>query len=93
MIIPSHRRILTRNLHHSLNQYKKVVLDREEQLYYFLRRPRLLQDIYQLKLAFPCPANIYEEFWNRMTARNHLRHLIKVQKAVQIAPDVFGRVV
>lgn len=93
MIIPSHRRIQTRNLHRSLNQYKKVVLDREEEIYCFLHRPRRLQDIYQLKLAFPHPANIYEEFWNRMTVRNHLKHLVKIEKVVQIAPDVYGQVV
>lgn len=91
IIVPSHRRIQTQDLQKKLDRYIQVVIEREELIYSLLDKPRLLEDLYKLQLAFPNPANLYEVFWNRMTVHNHLSHLLEIQEIVPIAPGCYVR--
>lgn len=86
MLIPSHRRIQTKNISAQLDQYIGVVTERNQRLLEILAQPHTLDQLAEYHLIFPECQNIYESFWEKMTLRNHLRHLTQ-EHLVQEFPD------
>ncbi|MDI9480332.1 MAG: MBL fold metallo-hydrolase [Syntrophomonadaceae bacterium] len=86
IVVPSHRRMQTQNLPKQLDQYIGVVIARNHRLLDILIEPHTLDQLADYHLIFPDYKNTYELFWEKMTLRNHLQHLIQ-QHLVQELPD------
>ena len=91
MIIPSHRRIQTKNIPAQLDRYIGVVIERNERLLDILAQPHTLDQLAEYHLVFPDCQNIYELFWEKMTLRNHLRHLMQEGLVHQIPGELYQR--
>jgi len=89
IIIPSHRRIQTENISSQLDDYIKVVLDREEKIYDYLKQPHTIDQLAAYRLTYPQQQDQYEEFWEKMTIRNHLIHLIEQGAIVETEPGIY----
>jgi len=89
IIIPSHRRIQNENIASQLDDYIKVVLDRGKKIYNYLKQPHTIDQLSAYRLTYPQQRDQYEEFWEKMTIRNHLRHLIELGAIMQIEPGVY----
>jgi glyoxylase-like metal-dependent hydrolase (beta-lactamase superfamily II) len=89
IIIPSHRRIQNENLFSQLDAYIQVVLDREEKIYNYLKQPHTLDQLAAYRLTYPQQRDQYEEFWEKMTIRNHLRHLLELRLIEEIKPGLY----
>jgi len=91
IIVPSHRRLITENIDQGLRRYIKVVLNREEKIYQLLKEPRTLHDLARQRLVFANPQNMYDVFWEKMTIRNHLKHLMAQGLITEIEEGLFVR--
>jgi glyoxylase-like metal-dependent hydrolase (beta-lactamase superfamily II) len=89
IIIPSHRRIQTENISSQLDNYIKVVLNREEKLYAYLEQPHTISQLAEYRLTYPQQRDQYEEFWEKMTIRNHLLHLLELGAIEEIEPGLY----
>ena len=92
IIVPSHRRIQNENIFSQLNDYISVVLDREAKIYDCLKLPHTIDQLAAYRLTYPQQRDQYEEFWEKMTIRNHLRHLIEQGLITEIEPGVYQQV-
>ena len=54
-----------------------MVLDREDTIYQLLKQPMSIEMLASYRMVFPQLNNIYEIFWEKMTMRNHLQHLLR----------------
>ncbi len=89
ILIPSHRRMQTEGILSQLDSYIQVVLDREARIYDLLRQAHTITQLADYRLTFPEQLNDYEEFWEKMTIRNHLRHLVELGAVAEIEPGLF----
>lgn len=89
IVVPSHRRAQFQNIPQQLDRYLQVVLDRENKIFDLLQEPQTLADLAEHGLVFPERNNNYELFWERMTIRNHLQHLIENNLVTEIAPGLY----
>ena len=89
IIIPSHRRIQNENLFSQLDAYIQVVLDREEKIYNYLKQPHTIDQLAAYRLTYPQQRDQYEEFWEKMTIRNHLLHLSELGLIEEIKPGLY----
>jgi glyoxylase-like metal-dependent hydrolase (beta-lactamase superfamily II) len=89
IVIPSHRRIQYENISSQLDDYINVVLDREKKIYDYLRLPHTIDQLAAYRLTYPQQRDQYEEFWEKMTIRNHLIHLLELGAIAEIEPGVY----
>lgn len=89
IIIPSHRRIQNENISSQLDAYINVVLDREKKIFDYLKLPHTIDQLAAYRLTYPQQRDQYEEFWEKMTIRNHLIHLIELGAIVETEPGVY----
>ena len=89
IIIPSHRRVQTENIMSQLNDYIQVVLIREEKIFDCLKLPHTIDQLAAYRLTYPEQRDQYEEFWEKMTIRNHLIHLLEQNAITEIEPGVY----
>jgi ribonuclease/clavin/mitogillin len=89
VVVPSHRRIQTEGIQEKLDHYIQVVLDRETKLCDLLQEPKTLPELAEYRLVYPKQSNMYEVFWERMTIRNHLRHMIRDGRIAEIEPGLY----
>jgi ribonuclease/clavin/mitogillin len=92
MIIPSHRRIQTKNIPAQLDRYIGVVTERNQRLLDILAQPHTLDQLAEYHLIFPNCQNIYELFWEKMTLRNHLRHFIHLGLVRELPSGHYQRI-
>ena len=92
IVVPSHRRIQTKDIPAQLDAYIQVVLDREAKIYDYLQRPHNIADLAEYRLTYPRQLNDYEEFWEKMTIRNHLQHLMELGSVTEIEPGIYIRI-
>lgn len=92
ILVPSHRRVQTENIPENLDKYIQVVLNRENRIFELLAEPMTIDQLAEYRLMYPNRQNIYEHFWEKMTIRNHLKHLIRNGIVVEIEKGLFGRV-
>jgi len=92
IVVPSHRRIQTENILAQLDAYIQVVLDREAKIYDYLQRPHTIDQLASYRLTYPQQNDQYEEFWEKMTIRNHLHHLIEMGAVVEVTPGLYKQV-
>lgn len=92
ILIPSHRRMQTEAIPDQLAAYIQVVLDREAKIYEILKEPRTITQLSEYRLAFPDRQNDYEAFWEKMTVRNHLLHLMETGAVAEIETGVYRQV-
>ena len=88
-IVPSHRKVQTENILNNLTRYIKVVLDREDTIYQLLKKPMSIEMLASYRMAFPQQNNIYELFWEKMTMRNHLQHLLRQGLIEQVNDELY----
>lgn len=91
MVVPSHRRVQTEDIQAQLKVFVQVVLDRQERIIELLAQPHTLTALSDYGLVFPARNNIYEVFWERMTLRNHLHHLLRTGMIEEIEPGLYQR--
>lgn len=92
LVVPSHRRIQTEDIPGQLDAYIQVVLDREAMIFDYLKhKPHTIAELAEYRLTYPRQLNDYEEFWEKMTLRNHLKHLIQLSAVKEIQPGLFAR--
>ena len=91
MVVPSHRRVQTEDIQHQLQVYIQVVLDRQDRIIELLNEPHTLNALSEYGLVFPARNNMYEVFWERMTIRNHLKHLLREGIIEEIEPGTYAR--
>ena len=91
MVVPSHRRVQTENIQGQLKLFIQLVLDRQERIIELLSVPHRLGALSDYGLVFPSRNNIYEVFWQRMTIRNHLKHLLRTGIIEEIEPGIYLR--
>lgn len=89
IIIPSHRRIQTKNIQAQLDEYIQVVLNREGKIYDYLKQPHTIDQLAAYRLTYPQQRDEYEEFWEKMTIRNHLQHLLEQRAIAEIEPGLY----
>ncbi len=89
MIVPSHRRVQTEAISAQLDAYIQVVLDREAKIYDYLKQAHRIAELAEYRLTYPRQLNNYEEFWEKMTIRNHLLHLMELGAVVEAEPGLF----
>ena len=92
IVVPSHRRIQTENIPAQLDAYIHVVLDREAKIYDYLQHPHTIDQLATYRLTYPQQNDQYEEFWEKMTIRNHLHHLIELGAVAEIEPGLYKQV-
>ncbi len=91
VLVPSHRRVLTRNIQESLDRYIQVVIDRQDAILEKLNRPCRIEDLRKTPLGFPQPSNMYELFWEKMSIYNHLLYLLKLGWIIEIETGCYQR--
>lgn len=91
MVVSSHRRVQTEKIQEQLKLYIQVVLDRQDKIIELLKLPHTLNALAEYGLVFPERHNIYEIFWERMTIRNHLRHLLREGIITETEPGHYQR--
>ncbi|MGE5391805.1 MAG: MBL fold metallo-hydrolase [Deltaproteobacteria bacterium] len=91
MVVSSHRRVQTEHIKDQLRVYIQVVLDRRDKIIELLESPHTLNAIAEYGLIFPDRHNIYEIFWERMTIRNHLLHLLREGIITEIEQGIYLR--
>lgn len=91
IIVPSHRRILTRNIEESLDRYIQVVFNRQEAILARLDRPFTIEELRHFPLGFPEAANVYELFWEKMSIRNHILYLLQQGMIEEVEPGRYRR--
>ncbi|NLW90780.1 MAG: MBL fold metallo-hydrolase [Syntrophomonadaceae bacterium] len=91
MLVSSHRRVQTDNIQEQLKMYIKVVLERQNKIIELLKQPHTLNALAEYGLVFPGRHNMYEIFWERMTIRNHLRHLLREGIITEPEPGLYQR--
>jgi len=91
MVVPSHRRVQTENIQEQLQVFIQVVLDRQDRIIELLSTPHNLNTLSEYGLVFPARNNMYEIFWERMTIRNHLQHLLREEVIQEIEPGLYQR--
>lgn len=91
MVVSSHRRVQTEHIQEQLKMYIQVVLDRQDKIIEILMQPHTLNTLAEYGLVFPERHNIYEIFWERMTIRNHLRHLLREGIITEPEPGLYQR--
>lgn len=91
MVVPSHRRVQTEDIRQQLKVYIQVVLDRRDRIIELLSQPHTLTALSEYGLVFPSRNNIYEVFWERMTIRNHLHHLLGQGVIEEIGLGIYSR--
>ncbi len=89
IIVPSHRRVQTEAIPAQLDDYIQVVLDREAKIFDYLKQAHSIAQLAEYRLTYPRQLNNYEEFWEKMTIRNHLYHLIELGAVVEVEPGLF----
>lgn len=92
ILIPSHRRMQTEAILSQLDTYIQVVLDREARINDLLKEPHSIAQLAEYRLTFPDQLNDYEAFWEKMTIRNHLRHLMEIGAVAEIAAGLYRQV-
>ncbi|MGE5404291.1 MAG: MBL fold metallo-hydrolase [Candidatus Saccharibacteria bacterium] len=91
ILVPSHRRVFKEGIPEALDRFIQVVIDREAQVFELLNEPRTLDELAAYKLTFPNARNLYEQFWEKLTVRNHLRHLLQLGEIQEIEPGIYRR--
>ncbi|NPV92601.1 MAG: MBL fold metallo-hydrolase [Firmicutes bacterium] len=83
ILVPSHRRVFTAGINEGLDKFVKVVLDREEKVLEALKEPQTVPELAERRILFPARRNMYEEFWEKMGLRNHLKRLLKMGAVIK----------
>jgi glyoxylase-like metal-dependent hydrolase (beta-lactamase superfamily II) len=92
LLVPSHRRIQNENIREKLKRYIQVVLDRQDKIYELLKDPMTIDQIAEYGLVFPGRKHIYEVFYEKMTIRNHLRHMVREGNVTECEPGIYVQV-
>ncbi|MGE5416702.1 MAG: MBL fold metallo-hydrolase [Acidobacteriota bacterium] len=91
ILVPSHRRVFREGIQEGLDRFIQVVIDREAKVLELLAEPQSIDGLASYKLTFPNAHNLYEEFWEKLTMRNHLRHLLQIGEIKEIEPGMYQR--
>ena len=83
VLVPSHRRVFNGGIKEGLDKFVKVVLDREEQVLAALQIPQTVPELAERRIVFPGRRNMYEEFWEKMGLRNHLKRLLEMGAVIE----------
>ncbi len=86
ILATSHRRPLNENIQESLDAYLNILLDREKRLYELLKTPHTIDEIAEYRLAFSKKIFELEDFWEKVYALHHLRHLMELGAVQEIEP-------
>jgi hypothetical protein len=70
----------------------RCVLDREEKIYNYLHQPHTIDQLATYRLTYPQQRDQYEAFWEKMTIRNHLRHMLELGLIKEIEPGVYQQI-
>lgn len=92
IIVTSHRRVLSEGLKEGLDKYISVVLKRQDRILELLKEPMTIDQLAFHGLVFPQRNNNYELFWEKMTIRNHLRHLLANRLITEYEPGIYLRI-
>lgn len=88
----SHRRPMNEQIQESLDTYLNILLDREKRLYDLLKTPHTIDEIAEHRLAFSKKIFELEEFWEKIYAHHHLKHLIEIGAVQEIEPGRYQQI-
>ncbi len=91
ILVPSHRRVLTENIHADLDQYIDILHIRHDKILQFLQQPMTIDELAAQRLVFPQQQNIYELFWEKMTVYNHLKHMLSQGLVLETEPGYYRK--
>lgn len=91
ILVPSHRRVLTKNIDTDLDKYIDILLIRHDKILQLLKQPMSIDELAAQRLVFPQQQNIYELFWEKMTVYNHLQHMLKQGLVMEADPGYFQK--
>ncbi len=95
MLITSHRRVFKAprdNIIQMLQEYKKILLEREKKTLEVLSQPRSIDDIVKSAGVFPqAGSSEYTMFYAKMMTMKHLQYLIQSERVDKIEAGYFVR--